>query len=236
MTPGAIIAEIGAEVGALTDTDMTSVIRNGYNAARRRINTLKGGKLKFLRATQDLSLVADLQRSTLSSDTNVIWFAWNVTHDEEVEFHDEKVWRADYGYQTTSDTGDEVTGFLLDSPLSSGLKQIEWVPIPNSAQTIRVAYWKLLQDQTSSDDATEITDVPLAYHSFLEAYARWYTYRHIAKMKDMLEGAESDWKEQFAQMGAKEDDTTLRNLRIKTRAEIDRKDHRVALGFSEGEY
>jgi hypothetical protein len=236
MTPTAIMDEVKREVGAITDDDMTAVIQLGFNAARRKINNLKGGKLKFLRATQDLSVAANQQYSTLSSDTNIIWMAWNITHDQIVEFQDEKVWRQDNGFQTATDTGAEITDFLLDAPLSSGLKQIEWVPIPSGAQTVRLSYWKILQDTASADFGMEITDVPLQFHSFLEAYCRWYTFRHISKAQDLLAGAERDWKEQAAEMMAKEDDTSLRNLRIKSRAEVDRADHRADLGFSEGEY
>jgi len=236
MTPNDVFAEVQAEVGTVADSDMTAVIQRGFNAARRRINTLKGGKLKFLRATQDIVVAANTQRSTMSTDTNMVWFVWNVTKAQEVEFHDEKVWRAEHGYQAAADTGDSIDGCLLDSALSSGLKQIEWTPIPASAQVVRVAYWKLLQDITSADYASEIADIPLQFHSLLEAYTRWYTYRHIAKMNDLLGGAERDWKEQFAEMGAKEDDTTLRDVKIRTRAEWDRVNHRTTLGLGQGEF
>lgn len=240
MTPQNIFDQIAAELGHETDSDVTAQMYRGYDRAREELTKVRGGKLKFLRDTQDVSVAAGTQYSTVNASVNLIRFAWNVTDEVVLEFHDEKAYRVNEGngYPVAAESSEwgDVTGYMLDVAPSGGYKRIEWVPIPDASITIRLAFWKLLAEITSAEYSTEISDVPRQYHSALEAYTRWYTFRAIGKAPDIVNTAFQDWRRLYDECGNTENDTEERAVRFSSRAETDRKAHRQALGFAEGEY
>ena len=231
---------IEAEIGHVRNSDLTAVINAGINKARRLIANLRGGKLKFLRAWGDLVFTANSRYSELPADARQVYFVWDVDNEAEIIFQDEHAYRQDadhFGYQPDSNTGDAPLVYLTDAPLaSSGSKQIELMPIPNTSGTGKVGYWKRLPDLTDAEDTDEIYDVPQEHHVAIEEYARYYTLRHLRSEPDVLATARGEHVAAFGEVLMTEDDTTRRQLRLRSWAERVRQQHRELINMPEGEY
>lgn len=225
-----------AELGHVDDANLTDAVNRGINVARRIISNLKGGKLKILRARETIVAALNTRYTALPADCRQVYLMYNLTDSAQVIFQDEHAWRAENGAQADDDIGD-VGYFLTDAPLSAaGLKQVEWVHIPDKNRDVQCFYWRTLPDLTDADDAVEITDLPLNFHYAIEAYARLYALRHVSAAADRRDDAKREWEIAAADVASTEDDTTLRSVRVKCWSETLRAQHRAAAGVPEGEY
>lgn len=238
MTGTEIVEEVLAELAALADPDLNTMALNGLNAARRTVQNVKGGRLRWLRKRfSDVAVVATTQYITFDSDLRIIDLLWNLTEQEEIVYKPEMSWRGTEGVQQTSDTPGKPTWFTLDlAPGAAGEMRAELWPISDGTYSLAVMGYRKLDPIAVGDLGNEIYDVPTQLHEHLVTLCRYYMIQRIPKAADLLKNSFSMRQLALRDVASFDLDTGLESIRIPTKAEQDRQANRIKNDWSVGSY
>lgn len=241
MTGQEVVDEILAEIAALGDTDLNTLARNGMNWARRQIQNIKGGKMRWLLKRWDVIATADAtQFITFETDLRIVRVLWNETSDAELAYHQARAYRDENGVQLSTDARDEPGNFTLDTQrdTTTGALRAELWPICDGVYNLRPYGWRKLEPIALADLANEIVDMPSELHEHLVTGGRFYGIRRLSRgaSLDLIRDAREDWGQSLSDVAAFDSVTSLESTRVKSAAEIQREVHRTTLGFDREDF